>query len=214
MSTLGVAVCGSLSPVMLLCSACTHLERHLKPAHLCMQPTIYLAALGLPHAPRILQEHGECDLLLQTRQALLLAEPQLTPIPILMLFRLWSVLVTAATWLVPAMQEHLRCSVLLMDEAGSQFVLRGIATRFHSEVAMQEHPRCSVLLMDEAGSVGLDLSFVPWVFLMEPLENASLEEQVISRAHRMGAKAAVQVETLVMRVSLSNGTPEPVIFPP
>ena len=181
MSTLGVAVCGSLSPVMLLCSACTHLERHLKPAHLCMQPTIYLAALGLPHAPRILQEHGECDLLLQTRQALLLAEPQLTPIPILMLFRLWSVLVTAATWLVPAMQEH---------------------------------PRCSVLLMDEAGSVGLDLSFVPWVFLMEPLENASLEEQVISRAHRMGAKAAVQVETLVMRVSLSNGTPEPVIFPP
>ena len=54
--------------------------------------------------------------------------------------------------------------------------------------------------MDEAGSVGLDLSFVSWVFLMEPLENASLEEQVISRAHRMGAKAAVQVETLVMRV--------------
>ena len=58
-----------------------------------------------------------------------------------------------------------------------------------------------MLLMDEAGSVGLDLSFVSWVFLMEPLENASLEEQVISRAHRMGAKAAVQVETLVMRVS-------------
>ena len=66
---------------------------------------------------------------------------------------------------------------------------------------MQEDGQCSVLLMDEAGSVGLDLSFVSWVFLMEPLENASLEEQVISRAHRMGAKGAVQVETLVMRVS-------------
>ena len=67
---------------------------------------------------------------------------------------------------------------------------------------LQEDDQCSVLLMDEAGSVGLDLSFVSWVFLMEPLENASLEEQVISRAHRMGAKATVHVETLVMRVSV------------
>ena len=65
---------------------------------------------------------------------------------------------------------------------------------------MQEDPQHSVLLMDESGSVGLDLSFASHVFLMEPLENASLEEQVISRAHRMGARADVQVETLVMRV--------------
>ncbi len=65
---------------------------------------------------------------------------------------------------------------------------------------MQEDPQHSVLLMDEAGSVGLDLSFASYVFIMEPLENASLEEQVISRAHRMGAKEDVQVETLVMRV--------------
>ena len=65
---------------------------------------------------------------------------------------------------------------------------------------MQDDPQHSVLLMDESGSVGLDLSFASHVFLMEPLENASLEEQVISRAHRMGARADVQVETLVMRV--------------
>ncbi len=59
----------------------------------------------------------------------------------------------------------------------------------------------AVLLMDEEGSVGLDLSFVPWVFLMEPLLDGSLEQQVVARAHRMGAKSIVQVETLVMRVS-------------
>lgn len=57
-----------------------------------------------------------------------------------------------------------------------------------------------MLLMNATGSVGLDLSFVPWVFLMEPLDDASLEQQVVARAHRMGAKAIVQVETLVMRV--------------
>ena len=68
------------------------------------------------------------------------------------------------------------------------------------DIWMQNDPQHSVLLMDESGSVGLDLSFASHVFLMEPLENASLEEQVVSRAHRMGARADVQVETLVMRV--------------
>lgn len=60
--------------------------------------------------------------------------------------------------------------------------------------------------MDETGSVGLDMSFVSWVFLMEPLIDASLEQQVVARAHRMGAKSIVQVETLVMRVRASGPT--------
>ena len=59
-----------------------------------------------------------------------------------------------------------------------------------------------VLLMDESGSVGLDLSFAGWVFLMEPVEEAALESQVVARAHRMGAPRGrpIQVETLVMKV--------------
>ena len=72
---------------------------------------------------------------------------------------------------------------------------------------MQEDPQHSMLLMDESGSVGLDLSFASHVFIMEPLENASLEEQVISRAHRMGARRDVQVETLVMRVRAAHSRP-------
>ena len=57
-------------------------------------------------------------------------------------------------------------------------------------------------MMDEVGSVGLDLSFAGWVFLMEPLEDGSLEAQVVARAHRMGAPRSrpVRVETLVMQV--------------
>ena len=65
---------------------------------------------------------------------------------------------------------------------------------------LQHDPSVGVLVMDETGSVGLDLSFVGWVFLMEPLADGSLEAQVTARAHRMGACQAVHVETLVMKV--------------
>ena len=34
---------------------------------------------------------------------------------------------------------------------------------------------------------------------MEPLDNASLEQQVVSRAHRMGQRWTVKVEVLAMR---------------
>ena len=63
---------------------------------------------------------------------------------------------------------------------------------------------CRVMLMDESGALGLDLSFVNYVFLMEPIENKSLEEQVISRAHRMGATRDVHVEVIAMRRSIEE----------
>ena len=56
--------------------------------------------------------------------------------------------------------------------------------------------------MDESGSVGLDLSFATHVFLMEPLADASLQAQVESRAHRMGAVKPIHVETFAMQVSI------------
>ena len=68
-------------------------------------------------------------------------------------------------------------------------------------VCMQHEAGVGVLVMDETGSVGLDLSFVGWVFLMEPLADASLQAQVTARAHRMGATQAIHVETLVMKVT-------------
>jgi superfamily II DNA or RNA helicase len=57
---------------------------------------------------------------------------------------------------------------------------------------------CQVLLMDGICSHGLDLSFCSNVILMEPIWDIALEEQVVSRAHRMGQKHEVQVETFVM----------------
>ena len=63
---------------------------------------------------------------------------------------------------------------------------------------------CKVMLMDESGALGLDLSFVNHIFLMEPIANASLEDQIISRAHRMGAVKDVYVETIVMKGSIEE----------
>uniref|UniRef100_M4B1I0 Helicase C-terminal domain-containing protein n=1 Tax=Hyaloperonospora arabidopsidis (strain Emoy2) TaxID=559515 RepID=M4B1I0_HYAAE len=54
------------------------------------------------------------------------------------------------------------------------------------------------------GSHGLDLSFVTHVFLMEEIWDKSLEQQVVSRAHRMGAQQAVVVEQLWMRGSIES----------
>jgi SNF2 family DNA or RNA helicase len=63
----------------------------------------------------------------------------------------------------------------------------------------REDPQVKYLLMSDIGSHGLDLSFVTHIFLMDELWDKSVEEQVIARAHRMGAKHAVIVEQLVMR---------------
>jgi hypothetical protein len=39
-------------------------------------------------------------------------------------------------------------------------------------------PATTILLMDESGALGLDLSFVNHIFLMEPMTDAALEQQV------------------------------------
>ncbi|KAE9183262.1 hypothetical protein PF005_g22159 [Phytophthora fragariae] len=56
-----------------------------------------------------------------------------------------------------------------------------------------------VLLLSNLGSHGLDLSFVSHIFLLEEIWDKSVEMQVISRAHRMGARRSVVVEQLWMR---------------
>lgn len=86
----------------------------------------------------------------------------------------------------------------------------GCVKTFHRNMTIQEKadslkrfevdPLCRVLIMDQSGSHGLDLSFVHYVFLMEPIINKSLEEQVVSRAWRLGAsKNQVHAEVLAMR---------------
>ena len=53
---------------------------------------------------------------------------------------------------------------------------------------------------------GLDLSFLTHIFLIEPIADAALLEQVTSRAHRLGATGPVRIETVNCFYELSHGT--------
>lgn len=64
----------------------------------------------------------------------------------------------------------------------------------------------NILLMNTRhGAVGLDLSFVQYIFLLEPVWDRANELQIISRAHRIGCKHDIFVERLVMRNSVEHG---------
>ncbi|XP_073064927.1 F-box protein At3g54460-like [Primulina eburnea] len=103
--------------------------------------------------------------------------------------------------------EHIHVIEQQLNIAGIQFV--GMYSPMHSSNKMkslatfQHDANCMALLMDGSAALGLDLSFVTHVYLMEPIWDRSMEEQVISRAHRMGAVRPIHVETLAM-----NGTIE------
>jgi len=53
-----------------------------------------------------------------------------------------------------------------------------------------------LLCLDADLAHGLDLSFVTHIFLLEPINDAALLEQVTSRAHRLGATGPVSIETI------------------
>ncbi|CAK7336531.1 unnamed protein product [Dovyalis caffra] len=76
--------------------------------------------------------------------------------------------------------------------------------KMKSLATFQHDATCMALLMDGSAALGLDLSFVTHVFLMEPIWDRSMEEQVISRAHRMGAIRPINVETLAMHGTIEE----------
>mmetsp|Transcript_10699 Transcript_10699/g.18264 ORF Transcript_10699/g.18264 Transcript_10699/m.18264 type:complete len:1056 (+) Transcript_10699:111-3278(+) len=53
-----------------------------------------------------------------------------------------------------------------------------------------------ILALDASLAHGLDLSFVTHLYLLEPIDDAALLEQVTSRAHRLGATGPVTIETV------------------
>ena len=61
---------------------------------------------------------------------------------------------------------------------------------------------CFCMLLGRDGSEGLDLSFVTHIVFLEQVWDKSLENQVVARAWRMGAKGAVKVETLIAETSV------------
>ncbi|KAL1564338.1 F-box protein [Salvia divinorum] len=104
--------------------------------------------------------------------------------------------------------EHIHIIEQQLSIAGVQFT--GMYSPMHSGNKMkslatfQHDKKCMALLMDGSAALGLDLSFVTHVYLMEPIWDRSMEEQVISRAHRMGATRPIHVETLAMRGTIEE----------
>ncbi|KAK9283613.1 hypothetical protein L1049_011863 [Liquidambar formosana] len=104
--------------------------------------------------------------------------------------------------------EHIHVIEQQLTVAGIKFA--GMYSPMHSTNKMkslaifQHDANCMALLMDGSAALGLDLSFVTHVFLMEPIWDRSMEEQVISRAHRMGATRPIHVETLAMRGTIEE----------
>ncbi|CAN0917001.1 F-box protein At3g54460 [Linum grandiflorum] len=104
--------------------------------------------------------------------------------------------------------EHIHVIERQLTLAGIKFA--GLYSPMHSQnkvkslATFQNDMECVALLMDGSAALGLDLSFVSHVFLMEPIWDRSMEEQVISRAHRMGATRPIHVETLAMRSTIEE----------
>jgi hypothetical protein len=75
------------------------------------------------------------------------------------------------------------------------------AQKARNLTAFSTDPAVSVLLMDSVGAVGLDLSFVSYVFLMEPIADRSLEEQVrlsaITENHARNTFPGLRAKNLV-----------------
>lgn len=65
-----------------------------------------------------------------------------------------------------------------------------------------------ILLLDASLSHGLDLSFVTHMYLLEPIDDAALLEQVTSRAHRLGATGPVTIDTINVWHRLDSSTKE------
>ncbi|DAZ96789.1 TPA: hypothetical protein N0F65_005787 [Lagenidium giganteum] len=98
-------------------------------------------------------------------------------------------------------REHIWRTKILFAQNGvpcTDFIaLRSPEFRMQQLQKFRSDPEASVLLMMDVGSHGLDLSFVTHIFLLEEIWDKSLELQVISRAHRMGAKQSVVVGQLI-----------------
>ena len=60
-----------------------------------------------------------------------------------------------------------------------------MSVRLKALARFRSDPQVSVLLMSDIGAIGLDLSFVTHIFLMDEIWDESVEAQVIARGHGM-----------------------------
>jgi hypothetical protein len=67
-----------------------------------------------------------------------------------------------------------------------------------------EAQAASILLLEQDGSTGLDLSFATHLFLLERIDDPALRNQIVSRAHRIGATRSLDVRTVLCKAATSS----------
>jgi superfamily II DNA or RNA helicase len=97
---------------------------------------------------------------------------------------------------------------LLQQEFKEALYLDGsVATAQRGKLvqAFQENPEHSLFLISlKAGGVGLNLTAADYVFILDPWWNEAVEQQAISRAHRLGRKNTVIAKRYLMRGTIEE----------
>lgn len=91
-----------------------------------------------------------------------------------------------------------------IDQSVRKFKIASQHAAYAVERFTKEKHLTVLLINSKHGAVGLDLSFVQYIFLLEPVWDPANELQIISRAHRIGCKTDIIVERLVMRGSIEE----------
>ncbi len=68
----------------------------------------------------------------------------------------------------------------------------------------RDDPECRLLSLRMEGAEGLDLSFVTHIFLVEPIMDRALLQQLVARAWRMGAKRSCRVVQVLMSETIEE----------
>lgn len=76
-----------------------------------------------------------------------------------------------------------------LEHPGGAPILRGVQ-------AQTDTLDTFLLMLCHDGSHGLDLSFVTHLFIVNQIADPAVYQQVVARAHRMGATGPVVVQTL------------------
>ncbi|GJQ09416.1 hypothetical protein GpartN1_g1207.t1 [Galdieria partita] len=104
--------------------------------------------------------------------------------------------------------EHIFLISNILDRHGYRYCRVLGALSYQAKMNALHHFRhdssIQILILDSTGAFGHDLSFVSHIYIMEPVWDQSLASQVISRAHRMGAKEPINVDILAMKGTIEE----------
>ena len=103
--------------------------------------------------------------------------------------------------------RHLQILRLRLNREGLEYAYLAGNTRFRQQEIerFNENPEVQIFLISlKAGGVGLNLASADYVFLLDPWWNPAVEQQAISRAHRIGQSKKVMAYKFIARNTIEE----------